>query len=99
QTTNWIAYNDHRPSTTPVNWAKTAPRVSGYDMGAPLDLAPSPLTDFLTGNPLTATLSATRTGAPDDFGTVGRPVLTNTPMARIFYGICDLSNDGIVGVR
>jgi Bacterial Ig-like domain len=99
QVTNWVAYNDHRPSTVPVNWAITAPRVSGYNMGAPADLAPSPLTNFLTGNPLTATISATRTGVPDDHGTVGRPLLTNTPMARIFYGICDLSNDGIVGVR
>jgi hypothetical protein len=43
-------------------------------------------------------VSFTRTGAPDDFGAMGRPLPTNTPMARIFYGICDLSNDGVVGV-
>lgn len=101
QTTNWVAFNDHRPSTTPAanGWAITAPRVSGYDMGAPADLAASPLTNFLTGLPLTATVSFTRAGAPDDFGSIGRPISTNTPMARLFYGICDLSNDGLVGVR
>src|ERR1051325_5228210 len=101
QTTNWIAYNDHRPSAAPVasGWAKTGTNVSGYDMGAPADLAPSTLTNRLNGAPLTATVSFTRTGSPDDFGAVGRPILTNTPMARIFYGICDLSNDGLVGVH
>jgi hypothetical protein len=101
QITNWIAYNDHRPSTTPAanGWKITSTNVSGYDMGAPADLPASPLTNFLKGTALTATVSFTRTGAPDDFGAVGRPIATNTPMARIFYGICDLSNDGIVGVR
>jgi hypothetical protein len=101
QITNWIAYNDHRPSTTPAinGWRITAANVTGYDMGAPGDLPASPLTDFRTGNPLTATVSFTRTGSPDDFGAIGRPILTNTPMARIFYGICDLSNDGLIGVR
>jgi hypothetical protein len=64
QSTNWVAYNDHRPSTTPAasGWAITAPRVTGYNMGAPGDLTPSVLTNFLTGNPLTATVSFTRTG-------------------------------------
>lgn len=101
QITNWVAYNDHRPSTTPVanGWAITAPNVSSYDMGAPADLGASALTDFRTGSPLTATVSFTRTGGPDNFGSVGRPVRTNTPMARIFYGICDLANDGLIGVR
>ncbi|HEY2952852.1 MAG TPA: hypothetical protein VGK40_09725, partial [Verrucomicrobiae bacterium] len=71
QTTNWVAYNDHRPSPpSQLNgWAaQTAPRVTGYNMGAPADLPASPLTNFLTGNPLAATVSYTRTGAPDDFG-------------------------------
>jgi len=101
QITNWIAYNDHRPSTAPVanGWRITAPNVTGYDMGAPADIAASSLTDFRTGNSLAATVSFTRTGAPDDFGTRARPVPTNTPMAQIFYGICDLSNDGVIGVR
>jgi hypothetical protein len=101
QQTNWVAFNDHRPTTTPVanGWRITAPNVTGYDMGAPGDLTASPLTDFLTGNPLVATVAFTRTGGPDDFGAIGRPIPTNTPAARIFYGVCDLSNDGLVGVR
>ncbi len=100
QVTNWIAYNDHRASTAPVanGWHITAPNVSNLDMGAPADTS-GPLTDFLTGTPLTATVTFTRTGTPDDFGTKARPVSTNSPMARIFYGICDLANDGLVGVR
>ena len=100
QVTNWIAYNDHRPSTAPVanGWAITAANVSAYDMGAPADSS-GPLIDFLTGTPLTATVTFTRSGTPDDFGTRARPVSTNSPMARLFYGICDLSNDGLVGVR
>lgn len=101
QVTNWVAYNDHRPSTTPTanGWKITAPNVTGFDMGAPLDLTASPLIDFRTGNSLGATVAFTRTGGPDDFGAIGRPVRTNTPMAKIFYGICDMVNDGLVGVR
>src|SRR6185503_9912512 len=83
QTTNWIAFNDHGPTTVQVanGWRITAPRVSGYDMGAPGDLAASPLTNFLTGAQLPATMAVTRVGAPDDFTATGRPILTNTPMA------------------
>jgi len=101
QTTNWVAYNDHRPSTAPVanGWAITAPNVTGYNMGAAGDTEPSALTDFRTGSPLTATASWTGTGSPDDFGAVGRPVRSNTPVGNIFFGICDLVNDGLVGVR
>ncbi len=100
QTTNWVAYNDHRPSTTPVanGWAITAPWVGGLNMGAPADTT-GRLINFRTGDELVATVTFTRTGSPDDFGTRGRPVPTNTPMARLFYGICDLSNDGVIGVR
>ena len=99
QTTNWIAYNDHRPSTTPagLGWV-TAPNVTGYNMGAAADDG-GPLTDFHTGVPLGATVSFTRTGAPDDFGALGPSIRTNTPMAAIFFKICNLQNDGIVGVR
>lgn len=67
-------------------------------MGAPADSS-GPLLDFRTGAPLSATVTFTRTGGPDDFGTVGRPLSTNSPMARLFYGIVDLANDGLVGVR
>jgi hypothetical protein len=105
QTTNWIAFNDHRGGAlvpphvpTSATWG-TAPNVTVYDMGAPADLAASALTDFLTGNPLTATVSFARTGGPDDFGTVGPGIRTNTPMARIFFRVCDLQINGLVGVR
>ena len=99
QTTNWIAYNDHRPGTTPIGGWVTAPNVTGYNMGAPSDTPDSPLTDFRTGLPLAATVSFTRTGGPDDFGAIGPSVRTNTPMAQVFFKICNLQNDGIVGVR
>jgi len=97
--TNWAAYNDHRPSAAQVanGWAHTAPNVTGYDMGAPADTSGS-LVDFRTGQTLPVTVTFTRVGTPNDFGTVTRPLPTNTPAAQIFYGICDLSNDGIVGV-
>ena len=99
QITNWVAYNDHRPSAAVAGeWPKTAPNVTGYDMGT-ADIAASALTDFRTGNSLTATVSFTRTGTPDDFGTVGPLIRTNTPMAGIFYGICNLQNAGVIGVR
>ena len=100
QTTNWIAFNDHRASTAPVanGWAITGPNVSNLDMGAPADSSGT-LLDHRTGTPLSATVTFTRTGTPDDFGTVGRPLSTNSPMARLFYGIVDLANDGLVGVR
>jgi hypothetical protein len=102
QTTNWIAFNDHRAFTTvvtPPSWGFTAPNATRYDMGAPADLPASALNNFLTGNPLTATVAFSRTGPVDDFGAVGRPIPTNTPMGRLFYGICDLANDGVIGVR
>jgi hypothetical protein len=97
--TNWAAYNDHRPSTTPVanGWKITAANVTGFDMGAPADSGGS-LIDFRTGTQLPATVTFTRNGAPNDFGAVTRPIPTNTPMAQIFYGVCDLANDGIVCV-
>lgn len=100
QTTNWIAYNDHVPSppSQANGWAaQTAPNVTGYTMGDPD--GSGALKNFATGNDLAATVSFTRTGAADGFGALGRPLPTNTPMGRLFYGICDLSNDGLVGVR
>lgn len=104
QTTNWVAYNNHRAGPTvpphvptPNSWG-TAPNVTLIDMGDPGNAA-GPLTDFLTGNQLSATLTVARTGANDGFGAIGRPVPTNTPMARLFLRICDLAVDGLVGVR
>ncbi|HXG48622.1 MAG TPA: Ig-like domain-containing protein, partial [Methylomirabilota bacterium] len=104
QVTNWVAYNDHRPGptipphvSTPSSWG-TAQRVGTLNMGAPSDTTGN-MINFATGAEVPAILTFTRVGAPDDFGAVGRPVQNTTPMARLFYGICDLSNDGIVGVR
>lgn len=101
--TNWIAYNDHRagpmvPPHTPVqnNWG-TALRVTAYDMGAPADTIGATLTNFLDGLPLPATMTVTRTGNPDNFGTAFPPS-ANTPAHRAFFGKVDLSNFGIVGV-
>src|SRR5262245_19726413 len=93
--TNWAAYNDNvpTPGLTRVDWPITAPRVTGYTMGDPGSTGN--LTNFYNGQQLPVIVTFTLTGAADNFGTIGRPVPTNTPMARLFYGICDLSNDGI----
>src|SRR5262245_12396989 len=103
QTTNWIAYNDHRPGPiiplhvpTPTAWG-TALKVTTYNMGAPGDTTGAVLTNFLDGTALAATMSVIRTGAPDDFGTVVTP-RTNSPAGTNFFRKCDLSNAGIVGV-
>ena len=105
QVTNWVAYNDHRGGPiipphvpNPASWG-TALRVTTVNMGAPAD-ASGNLTNFLTGAQLPVTVSFVRTTAPDDFPTVttnGIPA-PGTPAFQMFYGICDLSNDGIVGV-
>ncbi|HKX61438.1 MAG TPA: Ig-like domain-containing protein [Verrucomicrobiae bacterium] len=105
QVTNWVAYNDHRPGPTipphishPTNWG-TALRVTTMNMGAPADTSGN-LTNFLDGQQLPVTVTFTRNNAPDDFGTVTRPGIPDpgTPAFQLFYGVCDLSNDGIVGV-
>lgn len=105
QTTNWVAYNDHVPTVLPADpvftdWglvAPTAPNVTGYAMGDPD--GSGNLIDFRTGNALSAAVSFVRAGTSDGFGTIGSPLTTNSPMGRLFFGICDLSNDGLVGVR
>jgi hypothetical protein len=104
QTTNWVAYNNYRNGPlvpphvpTPSSWG-TGTNVTSIDMGDPGNTS-GPLVDRLTGNPLTVTLTVARTGANDNFGALGRPMPTNTPMARLFLGICDLSIDGLIGVR
>src|SRR5262245_32039645 len=76
--TNWAVYNDHRPSTAqvPSGSAHTAPNVTGYDMGAPADTTGS-LVDFKTGQTLPVTVTFTRNGAPNDFGSITRPLPTN----------------------
>src|SRR5258708_6136538 len=74
-TTNWVAYNDHRPGTlipvgqappapTTVNWGTSA-RATVYDMR----VGPGGnLTNFVNGQQLPVTLTMTPTGTPDDFG-------------------------------
>src|ERR1043166_2433365 len=62
-------------------------------MGALADTS-GKLTNFLNGQQSPLTVKFTRNGSPNDFGTVTRPLPTNIPAAQ-FYGICDLSNDGI----
>ena len=104
QTTNWVAYNDHRPGPlvppfvpSPNSWG-TSVRTTTLNMGAPADTSGN-LINFLTGNPLSVTVTFTRMGAPDDYSGIGRPVPTNTPAASLFFGICDLAVDGLVGVN
>ena len=96
--TNWVAYNDHRPgpAPTPTTWG-TAPRVTTLDMGAPADSSGG-LTDFLTGDALPVIVTFTRSGAPQDFGAITRPLPFDTPAGQLFFGVCDLAIDGIVGV-
>lgn len=105
QVTNWVAYNDHRPGPlipphvpNQTNWG-TGVHVGTLNMGAPADTTGN-LINYLTGDALSATVTFTRTGSPDDFGTVTKTGLPNpgSDAHRLFYGICDLSNDGIVGV-
>ena len=65
-------------------------------MGAPAD-ASGNLINFYTGAQLPVTVSFTRAGAPNDFGTLTGPG-TNTPAGILFFRILDLSNVGIVGL-
>jgi hypothetical protein len=68
-------------------------------MGAPAETVGAVLTNFLTRQPLSATLSAFRSegGTINDFGTSGRPN-DGTPAAQLFKGKCDPGNDGIIAV-
>jgi hypothetical protein len=104
QTTNWIAYNNYRNGPTvpphvptPNSWG-TGTNVTSIDLGDPGNTS-GPLVNHSTGITLPVTLTVARTGGNDSFGALGRPMPTNTPMARLFLGICDLSADGLIGVR
>src|SRR5436190_2653541 len=85
QTTNWVAFNDHRIGTG------TAPNVSGYDMR--LTGNGGALTDYFGGTPLSATLTVTNAGtaAPDDFGANAYPN-PGSPAYNLFNGIVDVGN-------
>src|SRR5687768_14674362 len=103
QTTNWVAYNDHMrtdflsPTPPPPGQWGNALRVTAYAMGAPGDTPAANLTNFLNGQQLPVTMTVIRTGAPDNFGTV-TPPSSNTPAYNLFFGKCDLAQQGIVGV-
>src|SRR5262245_46745616 len=95
--TNWVVYNDHRPgpAPTPTTWG-TAANVNSYDMR----VGPGGnLVDFLTGQPLAATLTVTPNGAPDDFPTCVEPNI-NSPAGKLFFGVVDVANtSSTIGVR
>lgn len=57
------------------------------------------LVNFLTGQTLPVTMTATPTGSPDDFGTMVYPY-GGTPASNMFCGVVDLSNQNSgIGVR
>src|SRR6185436_14592631 len=92
--TNWIAFNDHVPGPAPgANGWGTAPNVTVYNMrgvaGTPPEPTTGSLTNFLTGERLTATLVVTANGAPDFFGGISYPDV-GTPAYNLFNGKVDL---------
>jgi hypothetical protein len=90
--TNWVAFNDHRPTV-----GVTHTNATGHDMR--ITGNGGILTDFFTGQPLPVGLSVTNTGAaPDDFGGNNYPDV-DTPAYKLFDGIVDVGNSGIPGVR
>jgi Big-like domain-containing protein len=91
QVTNWVAYNDQVPNYTPVNGWVTHPRTTAIDMGE--GGGTGNLTNFLNGQQLPVVMSSFHTGPLHNFGLAFGP-LDNTPAARIFKGIVDVSNEG-----
>jgi hypothetical protein len=90
--TNWAAYNDGVPNyVTAVNGWITHARATGYDMGEAG--ATGNLTNFYNGQQLPVIITTTHTGPLHAFGLAVNPN-TNTPAARIFRGIVDVSNEG-----
>ena len=102
--TNWIAFNDHRPTTN------TSPNATGWEMGH-FGNTNGPLRDFVTGAELEALLYTTFTPGsagqlPDDFGQCRDPN-PGTPAFNLFDGIVDIGRlvvddpygDGITGMR
>ncbi len=90
--TNWVAFNDHRPTAT-----GTSPNATSYDMRLTGD--GGVLRNFITGADLKATLVVTAKGTPDDLGTTAQPN-AGTPAYNLFNGIVDVGNSsGTVGVR
>jgi hypothetical protein len=105
-TTNWIAFNDHNPTTPPgssaVDW-NTAPNVTTYNM---LGVGPNPpqptagpLTNFITGEELTAHVVVTANGVPDYFGAISYPN-PGTLASNLFFRKVDLGNaNSAIGCR
>jgi hypothetical protein len=91
QATNWVAFNDYRPTV-----GVTAPNVTGYDLR--LTGEGGVLTDFFSGAELPASVVVESLGAPDDFGANMYPN-PGTPSYELFNGIIDLGNLGLPGLR
>jgi len=105
-TTNWVAYNDHRPGTA-INVGQQ-PQPRRQSIGA-RRCGPRPTTcesaqaaasrNYVNGQALPATLNVSPTGAPDDFGECSEPD-ANTPAWNIFHGVVDVGNvNSVIGVR
>ena len=109
--TNWVAFNDHNRSLS--NAPMTGLNVSTYHLGAApggvLTSTGGPLTNYLDGQQLAATLIVTATGGiPDDFG-LCMDANMGTPAYNLFNGIVDVggavgiatpnSDEGIIGLR
>lgn len=88
--TNWVAFNDYRPS------ALTHPNVTVYDLRVAGNSGP--LKNFATGADLPVRLDVTSQGTPDDFGANSSPD-PGSPADKLFNGIVDVGNIGIPGVR
>jgi Bacterial Ig-like domain/PA14 domain len=104
--TNWVVFNDYVPtpagSPSPNGWS-TAPRVNIYNLrgtpGQPPEPTAGPLTNYLTGEQLSASIVCTAEGSPDYIGAVSYPD-AGTPAYDLFHGIVDLGNENsAIGVR
>ena len=108
--TNWVAFNDHNLSGLPA--AMTGTNVTLYHLGG-LTAMPGggpggPLTNWLTGEQLVASLVVSWTGGngPDNFG-ASADANMGTPAYNLFNGIVDIGgvgtglggDEGIIGLR
>jgi hypothetical protein len=95
--TNWIAFNDHVPSTI------TATNANSFNLrgipGTPPEPVAGFLKDFVTGEATPAYIITEATGVPDYFGTMANPN-AGTPAYNLFNGIVDIGNvNSGIGLR